>query len=649
MKRLCYILLLCTLPLVVQAQRIPVSTEYSLLYDFLDELANEKIIHVNSAIKPYTRDQVATLLEEASANEDKLNKRQKADLQFYLNSFSLERNTMPDNWVEWTDRQTFNLSLAEPAFHALVPYKQDRDEKEKKEKKREKAPAGIYSNQLTPENEVQQPAAFKMSIKPILGMDIYASKKGAIIKRWYGAELNMDIVNHLSIWGSLRDNSWNGEQLKDSYYPSKAYYNPYSKQGGAKLTRPTYLNNIPGVQYKEATYGGDFSDSRGGISLYSWWGSIGVQRENIAWGDAYHASNILSGHNPAVPMITLNLKPCRWFEFNYFHAWLNSNIVDSTYFYTENYKEGETKIHYRPAPKYMAANMFTFSPIRQLSFSFGNSIVYAERTPQAAYFIPIAFYKSLDHLLTKGMNIENQNSQLFFTINTRNLRHTNFYASFFIDEFNFSRLKKGNEARNPFSYLVGAKVSNWPVHNLALTFEFMRQNIACGVHSVAVTDYTSNSYNMGHYMADNSQNVFLELSYKPVRGLWLALSYTNDTKYNKYDYVRANIIEIISQKPFAEKTYMNNTLSFDAKYEIFSGCYAVINCSYNNAQGFAPYSDRIAGEDRGQYNAVVPRELKGDAWNDYQTGLSQYYLDMFCPVYLQGKNFTFMCGLSFNF
>ena len=187
---------------------------------------------------------------------------------------------------------------------------------------------------------------------------------------------------------------------------------------GASQQAPA-LNNIAGVQYKEADYGGDFSDSKGGISLYSWWGSIGLQRENIRWGETYHASNILSGRNPAVPMLTLQLTPCPWFQFDYFHAWLVSNVLDSTYYYLEDNTQGTQTKHYRPANKFMAANMFTFTPIRQLSFSFGNSIVYAERNVQAAYFIPCAFYKSLDHLLTKGLRTENQNSQAFASVSVR--------------------------------------------------------------------------------------------------------------------------------------------------------------------------------------------------------------------------------------
>lgn len=588
----------------LSAQNIPVSMEYTQLYSFLDELASEHIIHLNSAIQPYSRKDVAKWLQEAQRADSLLSKRKKKELSFYLNEFALECDTVPDNWVEWTNRKTFNLSLAQPSFHYITNDKK-----------------------------------FKMSIKPILGMDIYASKKGGIIKRWWGAEFNMDIVNHVSVWGSLRDISWNGKRmLSDKYYNDG--YGTYSKIEGAKLTKPDYLNNLSGVQYKEASYGADFSDSKGGISLYSWWGSISLQRERIKWGDAYHCSNILSGHNPAVPMLTLNLKPVRWFEFNYFHAWLVSNVLDTAYTYTENYGEGVLKKWPRPASKYMAANMFTFSPIRQLSFSFGNSIIYAEQNVQAAYFIPVAFYKSLDHLLTKGMRTENQNSQVFFTINTRNLKYVNFYASVFVDEIKFSRFKKSNAENNPISYLLGFNLSIW---DLSLKGEFMRSYIATYTHSIDVLGYTSNSYNMGHYMGDNAQNIYAELSYRPVRGLSLSLSYTNDTKYNTYDYVRSNISPIIAQKPFGQRTYQNDTFTFHTVYEIFNNCYAVLDFSYNNARGFAPTTERIEGEDRGGYDASGKAiVLEGEA-------LQQYYLNKFAPLYLQGKNFTFMCGLSFNF
>ena len=597
------------------AQRIPEAIEYTEIYDFLEELTTDGVIQSNAAIKPYTRNHIAQLLLEAQNKDSLLNQRQRDDLQFYLQDYALERDTLPVYYsyghrhvTQWITPVS-NLSLADPSLHVLTKDK-----------------------------------IFKMRIRPILGMDILYNKKGLITHRWYGADIQMDIANHLSIWGSLRDNSWKGtDYLKDAYFPSS-----YDKMAGARITQPGFLNNLPGVQYKESNYGGDFSDSRGGISLYAWWGSIGIQRERIQWGDAQHCSNILSAHNPAVPMVTLQLTPCKWFQFDYFHAWLPSNVLDSTNYYLEVYEEGVIKINYRPHNKFMAANMFTFMPIKYVQFSFGNSIVYAERNVQAAYFIPIAFYRSLDHLLTKGVNSENQNSQAFASLTVRPTDHLRLYGSFFLDEFKFARLKKSNKEHNPVSYLVGFNWSGWPLKGLSLRGEFMRSYIACYSHSISVLDYTSNSYCMGHYMRDNSQSIFVQLAYRPVRGLRLILDYTCDTKYRAYDYVRHNIAgtrvpnPIIAQKPFSEKIWRNDELNFRAVYEVFNNCYAHIDLTYNNARAFAPTSERIAGEDRGWNADGTSQELSG-------AELENYYLNKFSPVYFQGQNFTLTCGLSFGF
>ena len=561
------LLALSILPLTMRAQRIPEAIEYSEIYDFLEELTTDGVIHSNAAIKPYTRDHIARLLAEAQSKDSLLSKRQKDDLQFYLQDYALELDTLPvyssyghRHVTQWITPVS-NLSLADPSLHILTKDK-----------------------------------IFKMRVRPILGMDLSYNKHGMLMHRWYGAEIQMDIAHHLSIWGSIRDNSWSGQGIS-----------------GSRITQPQFLNNLPGVQYKEANYGGDFSDSRGGISLYAWWGSIGVQRERITWGDAQHCSNILSAHNPAVPMVTLQLTPCKWFQFDYFHAWLPSNVIDSTYYYSEQQKEGVSEREYRPANKFMAANMFTFMPIKYIQFSFGNSIIYAERNVQAAYFIPIAFYKSLDHLLTKGLRTENQNSQAFATITVRPTDHLRLYGSFFLDEFKFSRLKRSDPQKNPVSYLVGFNWSGWPVRGLSLRGEFMRAYIATYVHSIKVLDYTSNSYNMGHYMGANSQSIFVELSYRPVRSLRLTLSYTQDTKYTAFDYIRGDIGKIIAEKPFKNKIWRNDEVQFRAVYEVFNNCYAHVDCTYNNARA-------------------------------YTTDAEQY-----APVYLQGKNFTFTCGLSFGF
>lgn len=595
MKRLGFSIFLIILCCGLWAQNIPVALNYTKVYDYIDELITDGIVVNQTALRPYTRNQIADMLMQAQKADSLLSNRQRNELKFYLNEFALENEMMVDNYIQYTDHRTFSLSLVDPQFS----YKS--------------------LNNM-----------FKFRIRPILGADITGSKKGVLVQRWWGAEVQMDIAKHLSIWGSLRDNSWNGNWLNKDYYPSSGsrIYGARIHYGASQVMPA--LSSLAGVQYKEASYGGDFSDSKGGINLYSWWGSIGIQRENISWGNAYHSSNILSGRNPAVPMITLQLTPCKWFQFDYFHAWLVSNVLDSTTYYLENTTQGVNALpNYRPYNKFMAANMFTFTPIKQLSVSLGNSIVYAEQTIQAAYLIPIAFYKSLDHLLTKGIRTQNQNSQAFASISLRPVNHLHLYGSFFVDEIKFSRFKPSEPENNPISYLVGFNWSGWPIDGLSLRGEFMRSYIACYTHSIDVLTWESNSYNMGHYMGDNAQSIYGELAYRPVRGLLLKLSYTHDTKYNSYAYLRDNISETIAQKPFDQPIYRNQEVRLDGIYEPHPNMYMTLSIGYNNAQGF----DNI------KTNAL-PSELLGSA---------QYYLDRFCPLYYQGKNLTISAAFSFGF
>ena len=588
------------------AQNIPVPLTQVKLYDFLDELLTDGVVVHQTAVRPYTRVQVAKMLTEAQAADTLLNVRQKKDLAFYLNEFALERDTMVSNYVQYTDHSTYNLSLADPQFS--------------------------YRSKNS---------MFKMRLRPILGGNFIMSKKGVIFHRWYGAELQMDIAKHLSIWGSLRDNSWSGDWLSKMYFPTdndrrlgaRIHY-------GASQVQPA-LMPIAGVQYKEASYGGDFSDSKGGISLYAWWGSISLQRENIRWGDAYHASNILSGRAPAAPMISLQLTPCKWFQFDYFHAWLVSNVLDSTYYYLENTTNKGVQVkNYRPMNKFMAANMFTFTPIKQLSFSIGNSIIYAEQTIQAAYLIPIAFYKSLDHLLTKGVYTQNQNSQAFASVSVRPVEHLHVYGSFYLDEFSLKRLKPSNKENNPISYLVGFNWSGWPIKGLSLKGEFVRSYIACYTHSIDALTWQSNSFDMGHYLGDNAQSIYAELAYRPIRGLLVKMSYTHDTKYNSYAYLRnyrdangvirdGGISETLAQKPFDHAIFRNEVVRLDGVYEVHPNMFLSLALEYNHARG----CNNIIGEH-------IASEDVGDA---------QYYLDKYMPLYYQGKNFTVSAAFSFGF
>ena len=553
------------------SQDIPEHISYTRIYDYLDELASEGVIELNSTVKPYSRQFIAEKLLQAQKQNTLLNKRQNDDLNFFLNEFALEQNKLPETKLNLVNMETSTLAFIQPAFH--------------------------YKDSI-----------FRARITPIIGMTVTRNANGNITKRWYGAEFQAMMGKHLSVYGSLRDISIQGQLL----------------------ARPGYLNDFPGYEYKESSGGGDYSDSRGGIK-YAWnWGSVGLVKDNIVWGDNYHGSNILSGRAPSFPMLTLHLKPTKWFEMQYIHGWLVSNVADSSHYYLEN---GTTK-WYRPANKFLAANIFTFTPVKHLNVSVGNSIVYAENNVQAAYLLPFAFYKSIDHSMTKGLGIENQNSQVFFNVSSRNIKHLHLFTSVYADEINFARFKPSSAEKNPISIKVGANLSNFPIQNLSVIGEFTHTNIINYKHSIPVLTWASNSYNLGSYLGDNSQEMYLALRYKPIRGLDLNLSFMDAKHGNEYEYLRRNanradaISKIISQPSLGDITWSNKTIGFNAQYEVFSNAYALINVTYSDIRGYDLTSTPIDGEIR---------------------KTAQGYLDMFTPAYLQGKNTTITVGFSIGF
>jgi hypothetical protein len=571
------ILLLITVS-TVKAQDIPQHISYYRIYDFIDELANDGFIDINSAVKPYSRLFIAQKLLEVSemdnnSSEKKiLTKRQRAEVNFFLNEFALELNKLPVSRLILNKYNHHSqIALLPPAYH--------------------------YNDSV-----------FKARITPILGMHLTYNNQGVIDKRWYGADFQGTIGKNISVYGSLRDISHTGDGL---------------------LSGSTYLNDEPGYQY---TVGSDYSDSRGGIKYANQYFSIGLMKDNVIWGDNYHGSNILSGRTPSFPMIYLQLKPAKWFELNYFHGWLVSNVFDSTYYYVEN----ESKIYYRPANKFIAANLITFTPFSKLKISVGNSIIYAEKNVHAAYFIPIAFYKSIDHTLTKGLGTENQNSQVFMNISSRNIRHTHLYASVYFDEVQFGRFLPDSPDRNPVSYKVGANISNFPVKNLAAIVEYTRTNILNYKHSIPMLTYTSNSYNLGHYLGDNSEELYVALRYKPLRGLDMQLSYMQAYHGNEYDYLRrgtyngltGDVIDIISNPSLGDIIWSNQTIAFKATYEIFQNAYAIVNIENSDIRGYDAASPVVFGENR-----MTAQEV----------------LNKFTPAYLQGQNTTITVGFSFGF
>lgn len=545
---------------IVTAQDVPIHHSHNAIYDFIDELANEKIIEVNSAVKPYSRTFVYNKLVEASKFTDELSKRQQKELNYYLKIYALDGYAGENPYSEDAKVNIFKKSSS---FNTGIN------------------PLGVFYKDST----------FTFNLKPIWGIRYYMNDHGELRHIWGGAEAYGTINNSWAIYASLRDNT----QTEILAFPN--YFTQH--EGG---------NYKIGVQGRE---GGDYSEMRGGIT-YAWkWGAIGVVKDHLQWGNNYNGANIFSGHQPSFGMIKLKLNPVPWLDFHYYHGWLVSEVVDSVNsYYTSN---GDWRAVYRE--KYIAANIYTFKPFKSFYFSIGNSIIYSDVDPQIEYLIPFLFYKSVDHTVNHG--IDNQNSQMFGDFSFRMIKHLHVYGSIFIDEFSVTRVFN-DEEQNFLGYKLGGRLSNWPLKNVMATFEYTHTNPIVYKHRVPTLTFESNQFNLGHYLRDNSEEYFVSLGIKPLRGLFIELSYLFAQHGNEYEYTDGNLAELL---PYMESiAWSNESWKLKFRYEFLSEAYLYFDYTMSNIQGF-----------------------------DVDGNTAQYYLDMYTPYLFQGKNNTFTFGFNIGF
>jgi len=530
-KRVLLFCLVCIVGLNTSllGQEVPQSVSNKGIYEFLDELANIRIISINSAIKPYSRLLIAHRLKEANEKRDQLNPRQQNELDFYLLDFGKElekqglsgsnhlRQGFGGQGAQWLKGKSSNKRL--DLFY--------------------------YRDSL-----------FSFTLNPILGGEVFGNSSGKATYSRNGAEAR----GYIGKWGfyaSLRDN----------------HEKPF-------LGLPQYLAQRTDGHIKEANA---FSEMQGGIT-YSWkWGSAGLVKDNMQWGNNYNGANIFGGNNPTFVQLRLHVSPVKWFDFNYFHGWLNSMVVDSakSYWLTNSYGTKYREVYHK---KFIAANMFTFIPFKNLYVSAGNSIVYSLQNANPAYLIPLFFYKSVDHSLSSG--IDNMNSQMFFDISSRQIKNLHLYVTWFIDEMSVARFTMKDQW-NFFSWKAGFRLTNLPVTNLSFTTEFTYTYPLTYQHYVPTLTFQNQGYNLGYYLKDNSREWYIAFDYHPIRTLDINLHFIDAIRGPDYNELGTNVV---GNPPLASVQWHNTSYGLKASYQIINDLYTWCSFEVSNIRGDARWS-----------------------------------------------------------
>ena len=535
LKSLLRLILILSLSLVIAgiagAQVVYESDRTNSIYDFLDELANLRLISINSAIKPYSRIFIAEKLSEALKNAEHLNKRQKEEVAFYLQDYRLE---LCD-----TLKIDKRIPLLEDQKNMGFGY----------------SPIGFTYQKF--------PLTF--TLRPVFGIQYYFNENGSVSYFSGGGNFFGYIGKHIGIYAGV-----------NSRYQSQP------------LVKPEYFTEMDGYDWKTGTRGEvTNTEFTGGLTI-SWnWGDLGFIKDRPVWGNAEHGSNIFSGHAPSYPYIHLHVKPVKWIELYYLHGWLVSNVIDSS---RSSFTGNEVKTIYRK--KFIVANFITFIPWRGLFLSFGNSIIYNDDYPSVYYLIPFLFYNSVDAQMHAYNNNNGSNSQMFFDICSRQIKHLKLYTCLFIDELKVSRILDPQHY-NFTSWKIGLKTSDLLIKNSFFIVEWTKTNPMTYKHFIKVTNFNNDNYNMGQYLRDNSQEFYLAFGIKPIQRLSFSASYGYTEHGGEYPYSNDPGIDVTAYPVLKDLTWQSHDIQIMANYELLNKVNCYVQFAGTHRRGDVQYGPAI--------------------------------------------------------
>lgn len=481
----------------VHAQTVYEPISHDDIYKFLGRMAQKGVIEFSDNIRPVSRKYIADKLKElkesevrSQESEGMLNVLEREELEFYLKDFGLERSMLsynseirnPKSEIDQID--TFDDTLLrndDLAYRQAGSNLFGYDEYGRWR-------LFSYSSDL-----------FKVNVSPILGIEIGKNDGAKQTHTWNGVSLYGYLTDKIGFSFYFRDNDESGDKIDWS--------KSFSPQTGVVIAKST-KNSI------------QYSELHANISTDWSWGEFTIGKDFLNWGYGESGLLVLSDKAPSFPFIRLDIHPTEWLRFNYIHAWLSSDVIDSAASYS-TFRTGISRDVFRN--KYLASHTITLTPLKGLDVSLGESIVYSDKL-EISYLMPIMFFRLADHYLSNANNDAGSNSQFFLGLSSRNqLKNTHLYATWFIDEFTLSGVFDSQKRRNQFGFTLGASVTDLPIDNLTVTAEYTRINPFVYSHYIPTQTYESSSYLMGHWMGYNADLIYASLNYRFIRGLQATL------------------------------------------------------------------------------------------------------------------------------
>ncbi|HUH33217.1 MAG TPA: capsule assembly Wzi family protein [Daejeonella sp.] len=442
--------------LTAKAQFVPENPQHE-IYPFLYRQAQKGNISLNDLIQPISRKEIAAHLRELQKSPDRLSPVELKELAFYKLEYSEFDSVARDSLTFFKKDQAGRLRF--------LSLKKD----------------GFLLN--------GDPS---LSLNNMTGTNKQVFRKG----------------NGLNFWGHA------GSRV--SFYFS---FQDYTESGNG-IDSLRDFTSMPGVVKTQGLNPEklSYSELKAGLA-YTWKnGSVAVGKDQFIWGYGANGRPVFSDKAPTYPYIRLDYQPLKWLSFNYTHGSLQSGIIDSAKSYHKgNSVFGTTREVF--TPKFIASHSLNFYPVKGLSLSLGESMVYSDKL-QIAYLVPVMFFKAFDHYQSRYNINAGSNGQFFFQASSRDhISNTHFYATLFIDEIRLTKLFSRIESRNQIGYNLGVSVTDFILPYLTIGTEYTRINPFVYQNLIPTQNFSSNDYSLGDWMGNNADRWLAFVNYTPLARL----------------------------------------------------------------------------------------------------------------------------------
>jgi hypothetical protein len=430
------------------------------VYGYLNRLSQKGLVQFNDLIQPVTRTQINNALVSLRVQESKLSAIEVDELHFYMQEYN----------AIVTDTTTISI-LVKDAYKR--PRFFDISAKD-----------------------------FNLKVDPIVG-DKFIVGNGNSINQ---------VSNGVQLWGTAGKH-WGYQLYYRDYTETGTVRNYYDAKGlNFKREEPTTgiiivgLNNDHKINYSEVRANITYSFNKGMISF---------GKDRMLWGYGETGRIVLDQRAPTYPYIRLDYEPIKNLRFNYMHAWLNSNIMDSASSYLTNSGGVSGDIRVLNKLKFLATHTLSYQFKNGLIAALGESIVYSDKM-DPGFLIPINLFKIYDNNKSNYLINAGGNGQYFFQLSSRNqIKNSHLFATLFIDELRLATLFDAKKSRNQLGFTIGGSKTDMFVPYLTLGGEYTRVNPFVYSNLLPSQFYTQYDYSLGDWMGNNFDRLVLFGKYNP--------------------------------------------------------------------------------------------------------------------------------------